>query len=260
MTGLRTLLLLLTAAHCLAGDADVFTGEERARMKAEFSQRIAAADAALVKDPKLVGAYSERGDAHLFLGEFPEAVADFEKMIALDPAQDAPHWRLGIAYYFAGDFVKSARQFEKYHPYDGRDRENGIWKFLAQMKADGIEKARAEMLVYTRFDREPFPSLYEMYAAKKSPEDVFAELEKKGLGSDEGVLFFANYYCGLEEELRGRRTRARELLRKAVTSPLGRGARGGPAYMWQVARLHWERMNAEAAKTLPPGAATPRHP
>lgn len=226
-------------------DADVFTAEERGRMKAEFSQRIAASDEALAKDPKLTGAYSERGDGHLFLGEYREAVADFEKMIALDPAQDAPHWRLGIAYFFAGEQAKSARQFEKYHPYDGRDRENGIWKFLAQAKGEGIEKARAEMLVYTRFDREPFPSLYEMFAGKKSPDEVLAEIEKKGLAKDEGVMFFANYYCGLEEELRGNRARALELLQKAVASPLGRGARGGPGYMWQVARLHWERLRAE---------------
>ena len=242
MNLLRALLLLLTATHCLAADADVFTVEERARMKAEFSERIAASDAALAKDPKRVGAYSERGDAHLFLGQYREAVADFEKMIALDPAQDAPHWRLGIAYFFAGDFVKSARQFEKYHPYDGRDRENGIWKFLAQAKGEGIGKARAEMLVYTRFDREPFPSLYEMFAGKKTPDEVLAEIGKKGITSDEGVLFFANYYCGLEEELRGHRPRALELLQTAVASPLGRGARGGPGYMWQVARLHWERL------------------
>jgi len=251
MTGLRACLLLLTAAHCLAGEADVFTGEERTRMKAEFSQRVAAADAALAKDPKAIGAYSDRGDGYLFLGEYREAVADFEKMIALDPAQDAPHWRLGIAYFFAGDFAKSARQFEKYHPYDGRDRENGIWKFLAQAKADGVEKARAEMLVYTRFDREPFPSLYEMFAGKKSPGEVFAEVAKKDLTKDEDVIFFANYYCGLEEERRGHRARALELLQKAVASPLGRGARGGPGYMWQVARLHWERMKAEAEKPPP---------
>ncbi len=238
-------LFLSLGGVAWAADAEPLTAEARARMSTKWKEQVAAGDAALAKAPGAVGEYSARGDAHLFLGEFTGAVADFEKMIALDPAQDAPHWRLGIAYFFAGDFAKSARQFEKYHPYDGRDRENGIWKFLAQAKADGVEKARAEMLVYTRFDREPFPSLYEMFAGKKTPDEVLAEIEKKGLAGDEGVLFFANYYCGLGEELRGNRARAVELLRKAVASPLGRGARGGPGYMWQVARLHWERLSAE---------------
>ena len=240
-------LILAFAGPCWAADAEPLGVDERAGMIAKWKEQIVVADAALAKDAGAVGEYSARGDAHLFLGEFREAVADFEKMIVLDAAQDAPHWRLGIAYYFAGEQAKSARQFEKYHAYDGRDRENGIWKFLAQAKADGVEKARAEMLAYTRFDREPFPALYEMFAGKKTPDEVFAEIGKKGLADNEGVLFFANYYGGLGEELLGHRARALELLRKAVASPLGRGAPGGPGYMWQVARLHWERLSASAA-------------
>jgi lipoprotein NlpI len=241
-----TILMLAFSAACgLAAESDVITEQMRTRMRAEFSQQIADTDAVLEKDPQLVQAYSARGDARLFLGDFRGAVADFEKMIALDPKQDAPHWRLGIAYYFAGDFAKSARQFEKYHAYDGRDRENGIWKFLAQAKADGIAKARTQMLAYTRFDREPFPSLYEMFARKKSPDDVLAEVEKKGLTTQAEVVFFANYYAGLIEDLLGNRARALELLAKAVASPAGRDARGGAGYMWQVARLHWERLRSE---------------
>lgn len=241
-------ILLLSAfsvAKVLAAESDALSEETWAQMLAEFSQQIAAANAALEKDPQIVQAYSSRGDARLFLGDFRGAVADFEKMIALDPKQDAPHWRLGIAFFFAGDFAKSTRQFEKYHAYDGRDRENGIWKFLAQAKTDGIAKARTQMLAYTRFDREPFPSLYEMFAGKKSPDDVLAEVEKKGLMTQAEVVFFANYYVGLEEDMLGNCARALELLEKAVASSAGRDARGGTGYMWHVARLHWERLRSK---------------
>ncbi|MEA3211414.1 MAG: lipoprotein NlpI [Chthoniobacter sp.] len=202
---------------------------------------------ALATKPDSLPLYSRRGDCHLFLGHAAKAIADFEKMIALDPAQDAPHWRLGIAYFFAGDFAKSARQFEKYHAYDGSDRENGIWKFLAQARQEGVEKARAGMLVYNRFDREPFPALYEMFAGKKTTAEVFSEIASKGLGNDDRVMFFANYYTGLNEDLLGHREKARELLRKALASPWGRTAEGGPTYMWQVARLHAERLKGEPA-------------
>jgi lipoprotein NlpI len=216
---------------------------ERTRMLAGFADSVASLTRAIAEKPREVGLYSRRGDCHLFLGRFAEAVADFEKMIALDPAQDAPHWRLGIAYYFAGQFARSARQFEKYHDYDGRDRENGIWKFLGDVKTHGLERARRDMLVYPRFDREPFPTLYEMFAGKKTTAEFLADLKERKLTNDPQVMFFANYYAGLNEELLGRHEPALVLLRAAVANTWGRTAENGPAYMWQVARLHYESLS-----------------
>jgi lipoprotein NlpI len=233
-------LLLVTA---WAEEKAPISEKQREEMTAGWKREVAEANAQLAKDAKLIRAYSDRGDAELFLGETKAAVADYEKMIELDSSLDAGHWRLGIAYYFAGEYAKSARQFEKYHAYDGRDRENGIWKFLAQAKVDGVEKARKEMLVYERFDREPFPTLYAMFAGKMTPDEFFADLEKRGLSNDEGVMFFANYYGGLGEDLRGNRAKAVELLGKAVASSLADSPRG-PGYMWQVARLQWEKLKA----------------
>jgi lipoprotein NlpI len=218
--------------------------EWRAPLVAELHEDLIKANTAVAQSPNSVSAYSHRGDVLLFLGRYPEAVADFEKMIALDAAEDAPHWRLGIAYYFGGQFEKSARQFEKYHAYDGHDRENGIWKFLAQARAEGIEKARQGMLQYTQFDREPFPELYEMFAGQRSAAEVLAEVQRKGLSEDHVTVFFANYYGGMNEALLGHREQAIAMLRKAVEDPEARKA----GYMWQVARLHWEQLVSQGAK------------
>jgi lipoprotein NlpI len=234
--------LLSLAAHA----ADDPVGGSDGAMLARLRPAIEECTAALARTPDSVPLYSRRGDCHLFLGQMPEAVADFEKMIALDPAQDAPHWRLGIAYYFAGDFAKAARQFEKYHAYDGGDRENGIWKFLAQARGEGLAKARAEMLAYSRFDREPFPALYEMFAGTRTTDEFFHEIERKELTQDARVMFFARYYAGLHEALLGHRERAVALTREAVAGPWGRTAEGGPAYMWQVARVHAARLESGA--------------
>lgn len=221
-----------------------FPASERAQMLRDLSERLVTLDQSIAQAPRTVALYSRRGDCRLFLGRFAGAIQDFEKMIALDPAQDAPHWRLGIAYYFAGQFAKSARQFEKYHDHDGGDRENGIWKFFGDAKVLGLEPAREAMLVYTRFDREPFPTLYEMFAGRKTTDDFLTDLTTRKLAGDERVMFFANYYAGLNEEVLGRRARALELLREAVASSWGRTAENGPAYMWQVARLHYEMLSA----------------
>jgi lipoprotein NlpI len=241
---LRTLLPLAIAATLTLADEPPISPELRGEMLARFEQGRRDADDALAKSPDSTEWLTRRGDARLFLGDAKGAVADFEKEIALDPSHDAPHWRLGIAYYFAGDFAKSARQFEKYHAFDARDRENGVWQFLANARIAGIEKARAAMLEYKRFDREPFPSLYEMFAGKKTGAEVLAEMEKKGLGADPLVMFFAHYYVGLNAELLGDKDAAREHLAKAVALAVKSGARGGPGYMGQVARLHYEAIAA----------------
>src|SRR5690606_10326196 len=101
------------------------------QMIQQLENDLPAASAVVAEKPGDTAALSRVGDLHLFLQQYPQAVAAFEEMIALDPAQDAPHWRLGIAYHFAGQYEKSSRQFAKYHAYDARDRENGVWKFLA---------------------------------------------------------------------------------------------------------------------------------
>lgn len=242
---MKFLPILLALALTAAAD------DSRTRAKEHFERERAAATEALAQLPGEVRLYSHRGDCLLFLGRFREAVADFEKMIALDPSTDAPHWRLGIAYYFAGEFEKSSRQFAKYHDYDGHDRENGVWKFLADAKREGIEKARTEMLRYDAFDREPFPDLYDMFAGKKTSADVLAEVKRKGLDDDASVTFFAHYYVGLNEELLGRREAAREHLKIAVGKFADREEIGGPGYMWQVANLHLAALEAPAAKEQP---------
>ena len=117
-----------------------------------------------------------------------------------------------------------------------------MWQFLANARVVGIEKARTAMLEYTRFDREPFPALYEMFAGKKSGADVLGEMEKKGLQENAGVMFFAHYYVGLNEDLLGHRDIARDHLAKAVALAMKSGARGGPGYMGQSARLHYEAL------------------
>ena len=231
--------LVVTIFSCAAAEPS-FDEKTRAEMLAQFSAEEQKLNAAIEKTPDAVPLYSRRGDARMFLARFPEAVADYEKMIALDPSQDAPHWRLGIAYYLAGDFAKSARQFEKYQAHESGDRENGIWHFLANARAKNIDQARAAMIPFTRFDREPFPALYDMFAGKKTGAEVFTEMEKKGLANNETVMFFANYYVGLNEQLTGNPKAAQEHLQRAVQS----GASREQGYMWQVARLQFDALAA----------------
>lgn len=230
-------ILVLATSTLFAGEPPI-AAEAREQLQRALVARLRSADEALLKMPDDTALLTQRGDARLFAGDAKGAVADFEKEIALDASHDAPHWRLGIAYYFAGEYVKSADQFAKYHAYDGHDRENGVWKFLAQARTDGIEKARKEMLPYTEFDREPFPAIYEMLAGKTTAAEVLAALEKRGLQNDAQVMFFAHYYIGVNEGILGHAEAAREHLATAVR--FSTPARAG--YMGQCARLEYERL------------------
>jgi lipoprotein NlpI len=205
--------------------------------------------AALELNPNSVSLHSRRGDVRLFQGRFADAVKDFEKMIALDPLQDAPHWRLGIAYYFAGDFGKSARQFEKYHAHDGRDRENGIWKCMAQARAEGLEAARDHLLEYPPVDREPFVELYDLFAGRGLVEKVLNQYGPKAKETNRTVQFFALYYSGVYTALTDKTREGLQSVKDAVAlfTPDTASEPGSPGYMWQVARLHVGVLERELA-------------
>jgi lipoprotein NlpI len=241
------LLLLCISLTAFAEPPPISEGDLKT-VKDDLSSQLTKANADLAITPDSIPLLSTRGDAQLFLAHIPEAVADYEKTIQLDPSQDAPHWRLGIAYYFAEKWEKSSRQFAKYHAYDGHDRENGVWKFFADVHWHGLEKARHEMLSYSQFDREPFPPLYEMLAGKMTPDTFRADQAARKLTTNPSVAFFAEYYGGLYEETLGHHEDALRHVAKAVAlfHPAD-AARRGPGFMWQVARVHYDLLAAKPA-------------
>jgi outer membrane protein assembly factor BamB/tetratricopeptide (TPR) repeat protein len=225
-------------------DEHPLSADKRAEMARELDAEIAAQSERLKADPKESDALSRRGDALFFRGRFADAVADYERMVELDPRLDAQHWRRGIALFYAGRFDRAARQFEIYHTFDDVDRENGIWRFLSQAKASGIEKAREGLLKYAKDDREPFPAVYRLFAGKTTADEVLKGVEAAKVDGDEREkrVFYASLYVGLEEAVRGDAAKARVHLRRATASPWPREAGFGPRYMWHVGRLHFESL------------------
>ena len=224
-------------------------------MVAKFERDLKELDAAIQKGPATVQLYSRRGDLHFFLADFDKAVADYRKMIELDPKQEENHWRLGLAYYLAGDFPKSAEQFEKGFKFDDVDRENGLWHFLARAGIDGVGSAQLQMLRYSKPDREPFTALYDLYAGVIKTDEFFRGLQQRGLMTNQQVMFYARLYTGIFEDLNGRRDQAKKFLGMAANSEWGRKATGGPGYMWQIARILNDAVNAPEETPAAPADA-----
>ena len=245
------LLALPLHAKIIARAKPPIAPEKAKQLQEKFQANIQHYTGILKKFPDSISVYSRRGDNHLFAGNFKEAIADYEKMIEIDRGQDAPHWRLGIAYYYENRFQKGMEQFAKYHAYDAVDRENGVWKFFCQANHHNIAKAQKEMLPYTRFDRHPFPAVYDLLAGKEgtTPESILqaAKDSKEPKSTKDLRVFFADFYIGMWYETQGNKEQALHHLWKATQNPT---VQATGTYMWQVARIHYGQL-AKGAFRIP---------
>lgn len=243
---LALLLVLLTIAVPVSMRADDKESQpdrvqrEEAELAAMFSERIKKLTAQIDKTPTAVELYSRRADAYFFNSEFAKALADYDKMVDLDSSTDAQHWRRGIADFYAGKFEAAAKQFERYHTTDMKDRENGIWRYLSQVKAYGREKARKELLKYEIEDREPFPAVYQLFAGKLTPDAILKQIQDAKISDDDrqARLFYAELYIGLNYDVENEPQKALEHLQRARAAEWPRSAGYGPNYMWHVGRVH----------------------
>ena len=217
--------------------------DDRTKLRKQWDDELADVLEKLAAKPDGLSLISKRGDLHFFRGEFTKAVRDYERMSELDPPLDASHWRLGIAYFYANAPEKSAKQFEKFFTTDDVDREAGLWKYIAQAPTVGTEKARAGLLKYKKDDREPLPTIYRLFEAEITPEELLKSVDAKlPENTREQRLFYIELYLGLWHDAHKRPTDALTHFRAATANRWGRSASYGPNYMWHVARLHYERL------------------
>ena len=246
---LITVLWLGTSGTVNGANESPLTGEERNAIRAEHQKAIKAADDVIQQMPEQIRAYSSRADARFFLAEFDGALADYEKMIELNSDTEPSHWRRGIAAFYVKDFKTAAKQFELYHTFDDVDRENGIWRYFSQYKAYGPEKARQGLLKYEKTDREPFPSVYKLFAGQMTGDQILDAIKNAKISDleREKRFFYAQLYIGLNYAVENKPKKAVVHLREAVANKWPRGPRGGygPAYMWHVGRVHYDLLTRE---------------
>lgn len=243
------LLGLWLSSGGFAADAPL-SADRVERMQKSFQESEAKLTAEIAVQPDNLDLYSQRGDALFFQGKFQDAVVDYDKMVVIDSKLETSHWRRGIACFYAEDYDQAAHQFEIYHTFDQVDRENGIWRYLSQVKSIGREKARKGLLKYSKDDREPFPSVYKLFAGEIAPEKILADIAAAEIGKDDRAkrLFYAELYIGLNHFVEDEPEAAQRHLAEAVKNEWGRKAGYGPNYMWHVGRLQEELLRKSLAK------------
>ncbi len=247
MSSLSCRALFFLSFSFLLAEPKWFADEQALRTAGYFAEEQAISQK-IEQNSRSVSLYSKRGDLRMFLGNFSGSLLDYEKMIQLDPATEISHWRLGIAYFYSGLFKKASDQFEIYHQYDSVDRENGIWRFMSQVKEIGVVQARKNLLPYVKNDRPPYPLLYDLFREKLETADIFRLIDQAGFDPEykERVLFHATLYAGIyTETVDGNIELAQEYLRAAVLNKYGRST---GTYMWQVARLHYKQLEQDKKK------------
>jgi len=214
---------------------DVKRQEKLRATLAELSKQIAA-------NPKQAELFDLRGSVQFQLGHVDESIADFDRYLELRPEQRAQHWKRGISYYYAGRYEDGREQFEGYQTYDSSDVENAVWRYLCMARESGVKKARAEILKIGEDRRIPMRQIYDLFAGKATPEDVLraARAGDPPPAQLNDRLFYAELYLGLYYEVEGDARRAAEHIQRAADDhKIGH-------YMWDVARVHADRLKAKS--------------
>jgi lipoprotein NlpI len=213
----------------------------------EHRAAIADYDRLLELDPDYALAYDQRGSQYFVLGEIEKSIADFDHYLALKPDQEAWHWKRGISYYYAGRYDEGRRQFEGYQTVDDSDVENAVWRYLCMARDQGAPAAREGLLKIKTDARVPMMEIYALYAGKATPEGVLAAA-RAGSPTPEALnarLFYAHLYLGLFYEAAGDAARAKAHLQTAARKhKIGH-------YMWNVADVHVQRLEAAARSPVP---------
>ena len=195
---------------------------------------VADFDAALKIDPKRAEIYDLRGGEQFKRGLFAESVADFDRFLEANPDEKPGHWRRGISLYYAGRYDDGRKQFAGYEKVDTNDVENAVWHFLCAARANGVEKARASMLIIGKDKRVPLMQVYDLYRGTAKPEDVMAAVEdgEPSAAERNERLFYVHLYLGLYYDATGDKKQALEQITLAAHKNYVEG------YMGEVARVH----------------------
>ena len=212
----------------------------QAAQRREFQRAIELLDKVVARDATAAEPYYWRGRANFSAGKIDAAVADFDKYVELNPSAKSRQWERGIALYYAGKFAEGAKQFELYQTFHDQDVENSAWRYLCVARAEGVEKAKENMLPIESDRRVPMMAIYDLYRGTKKPEDVLAAAEAgQPLKTELNLrLFYAHLYIGLWHEAAGRADEAKKHILLAEQHKIGH-------YMWDVAHVHAERLRGD---------------
>jgi lipoprotein NlpI len=209
----------------------------------QFPQAIKLLDQIEKLDDAIAVVFYLRGRIHFQQAAFQKSVRDFNRYVVLDPKIESRQWERGISMYYTQQYKQGATQFELYQTYHSQDVENSVWRFLCMVPDSGVAKARKVMLSIENDRRIPMMKVFEMYRGTVTPAEVLQAVEQGDPTKEVKATraFYAHLYLGLYYEVTDKPKLARKYIQLAANPQL-LGHAGINSYMWDVARVHWDRM------------------
>ncbi|MBI3875509.1 MAG: tetratricopeptide repeat protein [Verrucomicrobia bacterium] len=210
----------------------------------QHDKAAAAYGKALEASPQASPLYMHRAMELFKAGQIKECVEDFDNYNKLLPDGAAQNWQRGIALYYAGRFADGKKQFELHQTVNKQDVENAVWHFLCTARAEGVDKARAQLIPISGDTRIPMAKVHELFAGKAKPDDVLAAARAGEPPPDRLArqLFYAHLYLGIYFEATGDAKQARDHIFKAAEKA------DQNDYMGDVARVHADILRKQEKK------------
>ena len=234
-------IALLVVMACLTSisNAQVSMNFRNAIAKGNSEEAIQLLSQSIAETPNDAELYYHRGSEYFRANKITESLADFDHYVKLVPKMASQQWKRGIAAYYAGQHKKGSDQFKLYQTFHGNDVENAVWKAMCDAKLHGFEQASKEILPITNDRRPPMMEIYAMFKGEMKPEQVLKVAEQTARSTkSHAPRFYAHQYIGLFYEAQNEHTRAKEHMELATKLRIDH-------YMWDVARVHLERMKSQ---------------
>jgi lipoprotein NlpI len=216
---------------------------EQALKDGKADQAIKELDAAIASASSNAQLHIIRGSLKFRSGKIVDSIADFDKCIELDPQVKPFLWQRGISLYYADKFQEGLQQFAVHREVNPNDVENAFWHFLCNVKLNGLEAAKKDVLLAGYDNRIPLMQVQQLIQGKLSPDEVIAASEKGGAGPEGQKLsrFYGYLYIGLYFDALNDLEKAKQYLQLCVDQNV-------PSYMFDVAKIHLDIIKQRLAK------------
>lgn len=176
-------------------------------------------------------------------GDVQRSLLEFDQALESDPSIEPYLWQRGLSLWLLGKYEDASIQFERDVKVNPNDVEEALWKFLSDVKLQGVAQARGNFLKVGGDARPVMKLCLKLYKDQsETPKTIFSTSDLYG---DDANSFYATLYSGLWYDALGQQDKALESLAQSLKT---RYAAESGDYMIAVCREAAKKINKQRSK------------